>query len=327
MTNADPDWWVIFACISLSGLFGGLTRFFLDWYLADDDGATGSGENSATKLLGASPSWATFFGNLIVGVTGAFLVPLFLNSISSTLLETSTVEAHQPKLFILIGFCLAASVFAKQFIPTVGAKALRIAGEAKEESDEAKKESDEAKKESEGAMASAVEAQSAAEEARQTAKDAVNGAQEAIKLAEKVYQRTVALVRPVQAIQTGDFDQAIEQLLRVVAADRGNAEAMAWLAYCYKRKNDCAAAVKAISEALAAAERPIFTWVYNLACYKELSGAAVEEVIEVLKQAVSVASPEQLATLQQDLRHEEDFASLRQRSQLFNDFVESLQSN
>ena len=87
-------WWIVFLTIFFSGLFGGIARFH--WEKLD-------GGNNLSVL-----------GFACLGVAAAFMVPLFLNTISSTLVSDSRNDPM--KLFVLIGFCIAAATAAKQFI-------------------------------------------------------------------------------------------------------------------------------------------------------------------------------------------------------------------
>src|SRR5437899_1806340 len=61
--------------------------------------------------------------HVIVGIGAAFMVPLFLNMISSGLIDairgTEKIPADPAKLFVLAGFCLVAAVSARAFIRSI----------------------------------------------------------------------------------------------------------------------------------------------------------------------------------------------------------------
>lgn len=104
--------WVITKCNELSliiimiisGIFGGFARYMLDkernkWRFED--------------VLKA----------IILAVFSVFLVPLFLNLISSDL--CSQTHGDLSKLLIYIGFCLIAAFFSKSFIYFVSKSAIK----------------------------------------------------------------------------------------------------------------------------------------------------------------------------------------------------------
>ncbi len=64
------------------------------------------------------PNWKRVVKHLIMGVIAAFMVPLFLNLISSNILDTILAgkEGAASSTFLLVGFCLVAAVSAKGFV-------------------------------------------------------------------------------------------------------------------------------------------------------------------------------------------------------------------
>lgn len=96
MYQANWWWWTLFAAMLLAGVFGGIVRYYWD---------------KSGKF-----SWDSFFKHVILGIGVSLMAPLFLNSISSTLIKESQIDLN--KVFILIGFCIAAAIFAKQFMIT-----------------------------------------------------------------------------------------------------------------------------------------------------------------------------------------------------------------
>lgn len=78
---SESWWWVVFMTILLSGLCGGMARF--------------------AQLRGMASHRANWISSAVMGIAAAFLVPMFLNTISSSLI---TESRDQPdKLFVLIG--------------------------------------------------------------------------------------------------------------------------------------------------------------------------------------------------------------------------------
>lgn len=84
-----------------------------------------------------------YFGrNLWVGLAASFMVPLFLNMISSNLIDSirgnATTPGDKSKLFVFAGFCLVAAISSRAFIRTLSDRVLREAKEAQQQAREAK---------------------------------------------------------------------------------------------------------------------------------------------------------------------------------------------
>ncbi len=77
-------------------------------------------------------------GSVAGGIAAAFLVPLFLQMISSNLFEKSQKDHIQ--LFVFAGFCLIAAIVSKSFLQTVAQRVLQLVNETKREVGEVKKE-------------------------------------------------------------------------------------------------------------------------------------------------------------------------------------------
>lgn len=75
--------------------------------------------------------------DLLVGLGAAFAVPLFLNMISSNLLERIHGDAAKgpeaDKLLVFAGFCLIAAISSRAFIRTLSDRILKEAREARSE--------------------------------------------------------------------------------------------------------------------------------------------------------------------------------------------------
>lgn len=72
-------------------------------------------------------------GKILYGVIAAFLVPLFLNTISSNLIENIGKDVQS--IYIFIGFCLIASLSSKVFITTLTNKTLNSLKEKQNNTD------------------------------------------------------------------------------------------------------------------------------------------------------------------------------------------------
>ena len=85
--------------------------------------------------------------NIIIGIGASFIVPVFLNMISSQLISEITgqdvTNENLSKLLILAGFCLIASISSRSFITTMTNKLMRELDEVKSETQQIKKASNE----------------------------------------------------------------------------------------------------------------------------------------------------------------------------------------
>lgn len=98
--------------------------------------------------------------SLVVGIAAAFLVPLFLQTISSQLLREG--YTNYLALLVFASFCLISAISSKAFIQTLSNKVLQAAEEARFVARAAKNEAEEAKK-------NAADAQGTASSARNVA--------------------------------------------------------------------------------------------------------------------------------------------------------------
>lgn len=105
----DPFWQIVGVILG-AGVFGGLVNFQL------------------SKPDDVPPPTKT--RSIIVGTAASFLVPLFLNMISSNLLELIK-SGESSKLLILLGFCLVAAISSTAFIRTISDRVLAEAKQAK----------------------------------------------------------------------------------------------------------------------------------------------------------------------------------------------------
>lgn len=84
--------------------------------------------------------WRGLFWAVLIGVAAALLVPLFLNTISSSLL-TGILEGSgkSSDVYVYFGFCLLGAIASKSMIQTLTDKILRTAEEAKDKVNELEK--------------------------------------------------------------------------------------------------------------------------------------------------------------------------------------------
>lgn len=106
----------------ISGAFGGLLN-----YLHSFDVTAGEAQSSVVK-----------YKYVLLGIGAAFLIPLFLNMISSTLIS----KADNNNYLIFAGFCLIAAIFSRRFITTIGDKILEAAKKAEKAALESKQKAD-----------------------------------------------------------------------------------------------------------------------------------------------------------------------------------------
>jgi len=106
----------IFWITIAAGLFGGLINVLL----LDNE-----------KEL----SWLKFFRSTIIGIGSSFVVPLFLQTISSDLINQCKDDAKY--YFIYAGFCLIASIFSRRFLNTVADRVIKQAEQAEKKAEQA----------------------------------------------------------------------------------------------------------------------------------------------------------------------------------------------
>lgn len=92
---------IILAIMVAAGLLGGLANFFLN------------------ERDSHSP-WGSAGRHMVLGVVAALTVPLFLNMISSHLLEATRLKSSE--LFVFAGFCLLYVVVTRRFFENIAAR-------------------------------------------------------------------------------------------------------------------------------------------------------------------------------------------------------------
>jgi hypothetical protein len=109
--------WIIIG----TGLFGGLINYFRTVY---------KNEIIIPEII--KP--------VLIGLAASALVPLFLNMISSDLLNNK--DELTMNYFVFLGFCLIAAIFSGEFIDSIGQKVLNQISEVQKEIEENNTEDD-----------------------------------------------------------------------------------------------------------------------------------------------------------------------------------------
>jgi DNA-binding MarR family transcriptional regulator/uncharacterized membrane protein YeaQ/YmgE (transglycosylase-associated protein family) len=103
---------ILLTIIILAGIIGGIASYFL----------SESDDKSPIK-------------SIVIGVVASFIVPVFLNMISSNLLVEAQLKID--KIFIFTGFCVLAAVFSRNFLENVYSKVMQQVGNLEKKVDDA----------------------------------------------------------------------------------------------------------------------------------------------------------------------------------------------
>jgi hypothetical protein len=124
MTQVDL-FGILLVAIVFAGFFGGLINFYLSYRSASED--------------------TTLWKSITLGIGASALVPLFLTTISSHLIEDiRTLPDDQSKnILVFFGFCLIAAISSKAFIQSISRRVLEEAREAKKTAQAASKKASE----------------------------------------------------------------------------------------------------------------------------------------------------------------------------------------
>jgi len=77
--------------------------------------------------------WLLLIKSISLGLGASIIVPLFLETISSNILEVIKTETFPEKnYFVIAGFCLLASIFSKRFIEDVFTRVMKAEKDAQE---------------------------------------------------------------------------------------------------------------------------------------------------------------------------------------------------
>lgn len=112
--------------------------------------------------------------HVVIGITAAFMVPLFLAMISADLIDKirgTADQAGNPVLLLnLAGFCLVASVSSRAFIGSLTERLMREVRDARAQADAASATAEQARQRATDATEAALTAQSDAETAQALAR-------------------------------------------------------------------------------------------------------------------------------------------------------------
>ena len=76
-------------------------------------------------------AWRDLFKYSVLGVVAALMVPLFLNMISSNLLDLA--RTRPINLFVFAGFCLIAVIFSRRFLENLSTKLIQQVSQIRKE--------------------------------------------------------------------------------------------------------------------------------------------------------------------------------------------------
>ncbi|MBT4865568.1 MAG: hypothetical protein HON53_10725, partial [Planctomycetaceae bacterium] len=116
------SWITLIGVMTVAGVAGGTVNYI---QIAEDE------ENG----------WKEWAKRVLAGTAASFLMPLFLNTISSKLVaEILGGTAKSEAIFVFSGFCLLAGISSRAFIQSLSDRILREAEEAKRQAQEARDE-------------------------------------------------------------------------------------------------------------------------------------------------------------------------------------------
>jgi hypothetical protein len=138
--------------------------------------AAGAVGGLVNGFLSDAPETArlAWWQHVVIGITAAFMVPLFLTMISADLIDKirgTPVQAGNPVLLLnLAGFCLVASVSSRAFIGSLTERLMREVRDARAQAEAATATAEQARQRATDATEAALTAQSDAETAQALAR-------------------------------------------------------------------------------------------------------------------------------------------------------------
>ena len=110
--------------------------------------AAGCWGSSVNFFQGDKQSWKKFSSSFLTGIGASFLVPLFLNTIESNLVDQVTSEERTlTSVLVFSGFCLLAAISSEAFVNTLRSKLLdEEVQKAQKQAEQANKNAEQAKK-------------------------------------------------------------------------------------------------------------------------------------------------------------------------------------
>ena len=169
----------------VAGFFGGLINYLQTYESKNEN-----------KLL--------FWKCIIIGIGASFLVPLFLQTISSAII--TSCEQNSKDYLVFGGFCLIASIFSKRFIETLGDKILQKAKDAEKKAEELKVEVEKQSNEVDSIIAKSTESddESSEEEEEEEESKIINSLREKSK-PESQIEKTKNLLALIQALKNNNY--------------------------------------------------------------------------------------------------------------------------
>jgi hypothetical protein len=160
--NGTVDWNEILVLVEIilviviGGGLGGLVNFILAQSEVKAQAANNTFKSTDGNVHPAD-RYLTLPQSVTVGITAAFLVPLFLSLIQSTLLTSARTDIGS--LLIFAGFCVAAGIGSRTFVrgiaDRISRQALQLAEEAKQQSSQAAQQVEDVQKQSDTAVQTA----------------------------------------------------------------------------------------------------------------------------------------------------------------------------
>lgn len=103
---------LVLGIMVVAGILGGIANYFL-------------------AERHAEFAWRDLFKYAVLGVVAALMVPLFLNMISSNLLDLA--RTRPINLFVFAGFCLIAVIFSRRFLENLSTKLIQQVSQIRKE--------------------------------------------------------------------------------------------------------------------------------------------------------------------------------------------------
>jgi tetratricopeptide (TPR) repeat protein len=210
--------------------------------------------NHLTNLYGSSNTADSLRTCLVLEVGASFLVPFFLDSISSDLIRQT--KADKSKLFVFAGFCLLFAISSRAFIKNLSDKVVKEVHDARNTAEVAIRESEQAQKQIEANI-------------------------------------TVGLLYDEAQfyLDNGHLAMALNSYDRIMAMHPDSLKPYVKKARVYKLAKKYDEAIEQLTAGIEKCPQDPFIYqaFYNRACYKTLSGShAKDEIINDLRRAIDL---------------------------------------
>jgi hypothetical protein len=133
VTYCEPGFLALVLVLIGSGLLGGLVAFFADppapargIQEAKENEARINNQHIAARCL-CNRGAISFARHMMLGLAASLVVPLFLNTISSSLVDDAIKggEGAKGSLLVIMGFCIIAAVSSQRFIGSLTDSVIR----------------------------------------------------------------------------------------------------------------------------------------------------------------------------------------------------------